>query len=193
MVVRFLGRCRRGHRDARRSSQIATGWQPPWLRGPVEGIPALLQPVVHALIDADEDVRKVVSPLTTEQLTARPSGAAASVAFHVTHAMGSLDRLFTYARDETLSEAQLATLSAEKTRDFSGMTAADLVVQFGAAIERATAQLRATRESQLLETRLVGRAKVPSNVLGLLFHAAEHTSRHVGQIVTTAKVVSTLE
>jgi uncharacterized damage-inducible protein DinB len=162
--------------------------QPPWLRGPVDGIPALLQPVVHALIDADEDVTKVVQPLSSSQVNARP-GSAASIAYHVTHAMGSLDRLFTYARGETLSETQMSTLVGEKTRDLSTLTGAVLVQQFSAAIQRAFVQLRATRESELLEARLVGRGKVPSNVVGLLFHAAEHTSRHVGQIVTTAKIV----
>jgi uncharacterized damage-inducible protein DinB len=158
------------------------------LRGPVEGIPALLQPVVHALIDADEDVRKVVTSLSAARVNARPGGAA-SIAYHVTHAMGSLDRLFTYARNEPLSEAQLATLANEKTRDLSELTGAWLASEFSAAIQRAFAQLRTTQESELLEVRLVGRAKVPSHVLGLLFHAAEHTARHVGQVVTTAKIV----
>jgi uncharacterized damage-inducible protein DinB len=163
--------------------------QPPWLRGPVEGIHPLLQPVVHALIDADEDVRKVVTPLSAAQVNERPAGAA-SVAYHVTHAMGSLDRLFTYARGDTLSEVQLATLAAEKTRDLSALTGAWLASDFSTAIQRAFVQLRATKESDLQVTRLVGRAQVPSNTLGLLFHAAEHTARHVGQIVTTAKIVS---
>jgi len=162
--------------------------QPPWLRGPVEGVPALLQPVVHALIDADEDITKVVTPLSAQQASARPGGAA-SIAFHVTHAMGSLDRLFTYARNEALSETQMNVLTAEKTRDLSSLTGAMLAEQFSAAVQRAFAQLRGTRESELLETRLVGRGRVPSNTLGLLFHAAEHTSRHVGQIVTTARIV----
>jgi uncharacterized damage-inducible protein DinB len=166
-----------------------TNSQPPWLRGPVDAVPALLQPVIHALIDADEDVTKVVKPLSSQQVNARPAGAA-SIGYHVTHAMGSLDRLFTYARGESLSDAQMAALIAEKTRDLSSLTGPALVEQFSAAIQRAFAQLRATRESELLETRLVGRGKVPSNTLGLLFHAAEHTSRHVGQIVTTAKIVS---
>ena len=165
--------------------------QPPWLRGPVDGIPALLQPVVHALVDADEDVTKVVRPLSAAQVNARPAGVA-SIAYHVTHAMGSLDRLFTYARNETLSEGQMAVLIAEKMRDLSTLSGAALVGQFSAAVQRAYAQLRATRDAELLETRLVGRGKLPSNTLGLLFHAAEHTARHVGQIVTTAKVVASL-
>jgi uncharacterized damage-inducible protein DinB len=162
--------------------------QPPWLRGPVAGILPVLQPSVHALQDAEEDVRKVVSSLSAADVNARPGGVA-SIAFHVTHAMGSLDRLFTYARGETLSDAQMATLAAEKTRDLPGLDGTQLVAMFSAALEKAFAQLRATREADLFETRLVGRAKVPSNTIDLLFHAAEHTQRHVGQIVTTAKLV----
>jgi uncharacterized damage-inducible protein DinB len=156
------------------------------------GVPALLQPVAHALVDADEDVQKVVLPLSAQEIAARPGGAA-SVAYHVTHAIGSLDRLFTYARGESLSETQLATLAAEKTLDPASFTAKQLAADFAAAIQRAHAQLRATQESELLETRLVGRAKVPSNVLGLLVHGAEHTARHVGQIVTMAKIVRGLK
>lgn len=163
--------------------------QPAWLRGPVEGIPAILQPVAHALIDADEDVQKVVPSLSAAQLAARPAGVA-SVAYHVTHAMGSLDRLFTYARGQALDDRQLAALAGEKTFDATGATGPHLAAQFAAAIGRAHAQLRATQESDLFVTRAVGRAKLPASTLGLLFHAAEHTARHVGQIVTTAKLVS---
>lgn len=162
--------------------------QPAWLRGPVEGIPAILQPVAHALIDADEDVQKFVPSLSATQIAARPGGVA-SVAYHVTHSMGSLDRLFTYARGETLDDLQLAALAREKTFDPAGATGLQLAAQFVAAIGRAHMQLRATDESELFVTRSVGRAKLPASTLGLLFHAAEHTARHVGQIVTTARLV----
>lgn len=166
---------------------MATGFQPAWLRGPVEGIHPFLQPVAHALIDAEEDVRKFVPPLSDDEVNTR-AGGTASIAYHVKHAMGSLDRLFTYARGESLNDAQQAALAAEKT--FSGrFSGAALADEFTAAIQRAHAQLRATRESDLLVTRLVGRAKLPSNTIGLLVHAAEHTARHVGQIVTTAKML----
>ena len=161
---------------------------PPWLRGPVAGIIPLLQPVAHALIDANEDVTKALAGLSAEQVRARP-GNAAPLAFHVRHAMGSLDRLFTYARGESLSESQLAALSAEKPMDVGSATPEQLTREFTAAIERAMTQLRATRESDLLVGREVGRAKLPSNTIGLLFHAAEHTARHVGQVVTTAKII----
>jgi uncharacterized damage-inducible protein DinB len=158
------------------------------LRGPIAGIPALLQPVAHALIDADEDTRKALAGLTAEQLNRRP-GSAASAAYHVKHAMGSLDRLFTYARGEALSEEQTAALAAERTMHERTFEPRSLAVEFSAAIERAHEQLRATKESELLTVRLVGRAKLPSNTIGLLVHAAEHTARHVGQLMTTAKVV----
>ena len=95
--------------------------QPAWLRGPVQGIPTLLQPVAHALIDADEDVQKFVPSLSAEQIALRPAGVA-SVAYHVTHAIGSLDRLFTYARGEALDAGQLAVLAAEKMFDAGGAT-----------------------------------------------------------------------
>lgn len=162
---------------------------PPWLRGPVAGIIPLLQPVAHALIDADEDVQKALKGLSAEQIRRRP-GNAAPLAFHVKHAMGSLDRLLTYARGESLSETQLATLAAETPMDVSALTPEQLSREFTETIERAMTQLRATREADLLMTREVGRAKLPSSVLGLLFHAAEHTARHVGQVMTTAKLVA---
>lgn len=149
----------------------------------------MLQPVAHALIDADEDVQKALAGLSPEQIRRKP-GNAAPLAFHVKHAMGSLDRLLTYARGESLSDTQLAALAAEKPMDVSALSHEQLSSEFSAAIAVAMRQLRATREADLLVSREVGRAKLPSNTHGLLFHAAEHTARHVGQIVTTAKLVS---
>lgn len=162
----------------------------PWLRGPVDGVAPLLQPVAHALLQAVEDVRRVVPPLSADALWARPGGAA-SVGFHVRHAGGALDRLFTYARGEQLSEEQRLALRAETSPDAQGGAGARaLVAAFEAQVERAIAQLRGTAETELTKPREVGRAKLPSTVIGLLFHAAEHTQRHVGQTIATAKVVS---
>jgi len=144
--------------------------------------------VAHALIDADEDVRKFLPPLAPEEIAARPMGAA-SIAYHVKHAMGSLDRLFTYARGESLSDAQMSALAAEKKLDGLSFTGPQLADEFTAAVQRAHAQLRATRESDLVAVRSVGRARLPATTIGLLVHAAEHTARHVGQLVTTAKIV----
>jgi len=163
--------------------------QPAWLRGSVEGIHPLLQPVAHALIDADEDVRKFIPSLSAQQIAARP-GNVASIAYHVVHSIGSLDRLFTYARGAALDERQLEALASEKSLDPSAISAAALADRFSEAIAQAHAQLRATPERDLLVRRLVGRAQLPSNTIGLLFHAAEHTARHVGQVVTMAKIVA---
>lgn len=161
-----------------------------WLRGPVPDVAPLLQPVAHALLQAVEDIRRIVTPLGRDALWARPGGAA-SVGFHVRHAAGSLDRLFTYARGERLSSTQLATLKGETAPEEQGNAeAGDLVAAFEAQVERALAQLRDTPEDRLTAAREVGRAKLPSTVIGLLFHGAEHTLRHVGQTIATAKVVS---
>ena len=162
---------------------------PVWLHGPIDGVPAPLQPVAHALVEAAQDIRTLLAPLTTEQTWTRPYGAA-SVGFHVRHSMGSLDRLLTYARGEALGEDQLATLAAEKTMGASAGGPAQLGADFDAAIDRALDQLRSTPSDTLLNHREVGRAKLPSNVLGLLAHAADHTYRHVGQAVTTARIVT---
>jgi uncharacterized damage-inducible protein DinB len=160
-----------------------------WLRGPIEGIELLLQPVAHALLQMLEDVGKVCAPLTHDQLWQRPGGAA-SVRFHLQHLSGSIDRLFTYARGEILSDGQRAALLKEAT-DRSG-TAEELIQQLQKTIEAALSQLRSTDSSLLLKPREVGRAKLPATVLGLLFHAAEHAQRHAGQIITTAKVVQNI-
>jgi len=162
---------------------------PIWLQGPIVGVPALLQPVAHALIEADEDIQALVPSMSPEAVWRRPQGAA-SVGYHVRHAEGSLDRLFTYARGEALSEAQLAALKAEQTMDASAGAPQALAASFSAAVKRALAQLRATSDGDVLASREVGRSKAPSNVIGILMHAADHTYRHVGQAITTAKIVS---
>jgi uncharacterized damage-inducible protein DinB len=164
----------------------------PWLRGPVPGVPPLLQPVAHALLQAREDIRRVVTPLDAGALWARPGGAA-SVGFHVRHAAGALDRLFSYARGETLTPAQLASMRGETAAEEQGRASVrELVAGFEAQVERALAQLRDTPADRLTDAREVGRAKLPSTVIGLLFHGAEHTQRHVGQAIATAKVASAM-
>jgi hypothetical protein len=159
-----------------------------WLRGPVEDVAPLLQPVAHGLLQCRLEVRATVPSLTAAELWTSPGGAA-TAGYHIRHAIGSLDRLLTYARGEQLSREQLATLREEGRPDERDGIAEVLVAEFDAAVERALAQLRANDPATLLEPREVGRARLPSTVLGLLFHAAEHTQRHVGQLVTTAKIV----
>jgi uncharacterized damage-inducible protein DinB len=158
------------------------------MRGPIADVSAALQPVAHSLLQSVEEVRATLPTLTLEEIWSRPKGIA-SVGYHVRHAMGSIDRLFTYARGEQLSDEQFGVLVAEADPTERPREGAELVEAFEGAVERALVQLRATREESLRDVRGVGRAKLPSTVLGLLFHAAEHTQRHVGQMVTTAKVV----
>ncbi len=163
----------------------------PWLRGPVLGVPLLLQPAAHAFLMAQEDVTTAVAGLTVEQLWRQPGGIA-SVGFHLAHLAGSTDRLLTYARGETLSDVQRETLDRERALSVTPPALADLVTAWRTGVASAILQLQSTPESALLEPRLVGRARLPSTVVGLLFHAAEHASRHTGQLVTTSKLVRVL-
>jgi uncharacterized damage-inducible protein DinB len=161
-----------------------------WLRGPIDGVPALLQPVAHSLRQCREELERLLAALPNELLWRR-AGGAASIGFHVLHASGSLDRLFTYARGAPLSEAHQQVLTEESQPD-PDLTAGELLAGFEASVERALDQLRATDVAGLTQPRLVGRARVPSTLVGLLFHAAEHTQRHVGQAVTTRKLIEPL-
>lgn len=160
-----------------------------WQRGPVPGFEPLLMPVVHALIQVQEDLQRLVATVPAEHVWQRPGGAA-SIAFHVSHTGGALDRLFTYALGEGLSDAQRAAARGEGKPGDSPATLAALVSDVNNTIERAFDQLRSTTMAGLLEERKVGRAGLPSNVIGLLFHAAEHSTRHVGQAITTAKILA---
>ena len=159
-----------------------------WLRGPLPDVPALLQPAAHSLLQSLEELRRTLPPLSDAQLRARPGGAA-SVAYHAVHLAGSLDRLTTYARGEMLGDAQLAALAAERQVNDAPCDGGALLGVVEATIERALAQIRATDPATLTDARAVGRGRLPSTVAGLLFHAAEHTQRHAGQAMTTARVV----
>jgi uncharacterized damage-inducible protein DinB len=159
-----------------------------WLRGPLPGVPPLLQPVAHALLQAREEVTEIMVDFPAAKLAERPLGLA-SVGFHLRHLAGVLDRTFTYARGEALSATQLAYLGAEGQPPTHEGAVPELVQKFAAQVDDALVQLKATPESSLAEWRGVGRAQLPSTVIGLLVHAAEHTTRHVGQLLVTARVV----
>ena len=162
----------------------ATEW---WQRGPVEGVPALLQPVAHILLQVRESVAELVSGLTEAEWNARPSGVA-SVAFHVRHIAGVVDRLFTYARGGSLSEAQFAALRAE--RDAVTEAAIPLVLRLlDVRIGEAVGELRTIDPAILGDFRAVGRAQLPSTAIGCLVHGAEHAMRHVGQLSVTVRIV----
>ena len=157
-----------------------------WLLGPVEGFEPLLMPAVHALLQAREDIEGLVASVPAGHVWRRPGGAA-SIGFHVRHLAGALDRLLTYARGERLSDAQKTAARGEAE---TGQTLAGVAAGAYAAIDRALNQLRVTSREDLLTPRRVGRAGLPSTTLGLVFHAAEHCTRHAGQAISTAKILS---
>jgi len=161
-----------------------------WLRGLMPGIAGPLQPVAHALRQAAEDMERVLDATPDRRLWERPGGAA-SLGYHVRHAAGALDRLFTYARAEPLTDQQRSALAAESGDDPLDREA--LRRLFRDSIARALTQLRNTDPDMLAEARRVGRAGLPSTVLGLLFHGAEHTARHTGQAITTARILAGTE
>lgn len=166
---------------------MATTTQPEyWLRGPVAGIVPTLQPVAHALLQAKEEVTALMQDFPDALLWERPAGVA-SAGFHLQHMAGVLDRLLTYAHGQSLSDTQMQYLKREgQPYEVSG---AALVQQFHTHADAALAQLGQFTETGLHDFRGVGRAQLPSTVLGLLVHAAEHTMRHVGQLLVTTRLL----
>ena len=160
-----------------------------WQRGPVSGYEPLLMPVVHALLQVREDLESMTPLIPSQYVWLRPGGAA-SIGFHVRHTGGALDRLFTYARGELLTDAQRTALREEGTPGDPPASLDSVLSDVGQIIDRALKQLADTPKESLLDERKLGRAGLPTTVLGLLFHAAEHSTRHVGQAITTAKIVS---
>jgi uncharacterized damage-inducible protein DinB len=168
-----------------------------WLRGPLPDVAPLLQPVAHALMQARDEVVALMAGFPDARLWDRPVGMnrsggkpVASIGFHLQHLTGVLDRLYTYARGESLSTSQLAVLAQEGTdTPESPLTVATLVRQFSGQVDKALAQLRRTDDKTLTHIRSVGRAQLPSTVIGLLVHSAEHTTRHVGQLLVTVNWV----
>ena len=158
-----------------------------WLRGPVPQIPSLLQPVAHALLQARDEVNEIMNGFPEEKLWEQPAGSA-SCGFHLQHLRGVLDRLFTYARNEELTTEQAAALAAEGKPYDSANTVKELLAAFNKQVDISLEQLKNTDETTILQTRPVGRLKIPSTVIGLLFHATEHTMRHTGQLLVTAKI-----
>ncbi|HEX4683920.1 MAG TPA: DinB family protein [Gemmatimonadaceae bacterium] len=158
-----------------------------WQRGPIDGVPAMLQPVAHILLQVRESIHELVSGLGETQWNARPAGVA-SCTFHIRHIAGVIDRLFTYARGEPLSEVQFAALKRE-----GEPVAADDVPAILAAldsrVEVAVDELRSIDIGTLADFRAVGRARLPSTMIGCLVHGAEHAMRHVGQLSVTARMV----
>lgn len=165
-------------------TMASTEW---WQRGPIEGIPAVLQPVAHILLQVRESVGELVADLTEVEWNARPAGVA-SPAFHVRHIRGVIDRLFTYARGDALSTEQFTAIRAEG--DHLPATDVNAVLEaLSVQVDTALSQLRAVPVETLGDFRAVGRGRLPSTVVGCLVHGAEHAMRHVGQLSVTTRIV----
>ncbi|MBL7698830.1 MAG: DinB family protein [Chitinophagaceae bacterium] len=158
-----------------------------WLRGPIEGVPPALQPVAHALVQANEEIHEILKDFPDDLLWKQPEDVA-SVAFHLQHIPGVLDRLFSYANTLQLSNPQLKYLSEEGLEDAS-ITTKILLKNLDDKIKESIARLKTFDPKTLTDARGVGRKQLPSTTLGLLFHAAEHTMRHTGQLIVTARIV----
>ncbi len=158
-----------------------------WQRGPIDGIPTVLQPVAHILLQVRESVGELVAGLTSDDWNARPGGVA-SAAFHVRHISGVIDRLFTYARGDALSIEQFAAMRAEgdSLRDSDVATVLETL---SFQVDAAVAELRTVPIATLGNFRGVGRAQLPSTVIGCMVHGAEHAMRHVGQLSVTTRIV----
>ena len=159
----------------------------PWLRGPIEGVPPHLMPVFHSFQMVREDLAHYTEDLSTEDVWRR-TGSLPSLGFHLRHIAHSVDRLVTYLCGDQLSDAQIATLKQEAE---PGATLAELLADIHANLSNAERRIRSIGPGMLNEPRTIGKKRLPSTVLGLLVHVAEHTQRHLGQAITTAKLVGT--
>jgi uncharacterized damage-inducible protein DinB len=157
----------------------------PWLRGTLTDVPAVQRAVLHALELAREDLAKWCGNLSDAELNARPANLAA-VAFHIRHISRSIDRLLTYAEGKELDGEQLHALRSELD---PGASRDEIFAELAGALEKGASRVRAFGPNQLGEPRTVGKKRLPTAVGSLLIHIAEHTQRHVGQAITTAKVV----
>jgi uncharacterized damage-inducible protein DinB len=160
----------------------------PWLRGALPGVSPLAAPILFAFQQAREDLATYTEGLTTEQIWATPFGFG-SLGFHIRHIAGSSGRLITYLEGQQLSENQMAALAAEKQ---PGASREKLLAELDSAFRRSEEVVRALKPTALDEVREVGRKRLPTTVIGLLTHIAEHTQRHVGQAICAAKLARSL-
>jgi uncharacterized damage-inducible protein DinB len=159
----------------------------PWMRGPIAGVDPLLAPVLYTFQQTREDLRRWTQGLSTAQLWATPYGWG-SVGFHMRHIAGSTGRLMSYLQGKPLNAGQFAILQAE--HDPAGASRDELLALVDAAFDDAETVVRALDPVTLRESRGVGRQQLPTTVIGLLFHIAEHTQRHVGQAISAAKLAA---
>jgi hypothetical protein len=156
----------------------------PWLRGPLQGVHPLVQPILFSFAQVREDLAKHVAGLTSEQVWRKH--ASASLGFHLKHLAGSVDRLTTYLSGHQLSDIQLRVLREEHNGNEDAATLLKLVDE---ALSNSEQRLRAIDPRQIYDSRTVGRKNLPTTVIGLLVHLAEHTQRHLGQAITLAKLL----
>jgi uncharacterized damage-inducible protein DinB len=160
------------------------------MRGPIAGVNPLVAPVLFTFVHAREDLAHHTEGLTVEQIWATPFGFG-SVGFHLVHIAGSADRLITYLRGRQLSEEQLAAMEAEKSPP--RLSREQLLAALDLCFADAERIIRAIDPATLDEPREVGRQRLPTTVVGLLVHTAEHTQRHVGQAISAAKLARKLD
>jgi uncharacterized damage-inducible protein DinB len=158
----------------------------PWLRGTLAEVPAVPRAVLHALKLAEEDLKRWCGTLGDAELNARPAGIV-PVAFHLRHIARSIDRLLTYAEGNQLSDAQIAAMKSELD---PGAKREELFAELDTAMGKGEARIRAFDVGRFNEARVVGKKELPTTLGGLLVHVADHTQRHVGQAVTTSKIVA---
>jgi len=157
----------------------------PWLRGTLPEVPAVARGVLHALELAREDANRWCESLSENELHARPFDLP-SIAFQLRHIGGSIDRLLTYAEGNQLTGEQIAVMKAEMD---PGASRGTLFAEFEQGLDSAAGRVRALAATDFEQPRGVGKKQMPTSVGGLLVHLADHTQRHVGQLVTTAKVL----
>lgn len=157
----------------------------PWLRGPIPDVNPLAAPVLYAFQQAREDLVRYTEGLTDDQIWATPHGFG-SVGFHMRHIAGSTERLTTYLQGRELSSTQMAALHAEAGRIGPGRD--ELLADLDRVFRGAEGVVRSIDPDTLAESRTVGRKRLPTTVIGLLTHIAEHTQRHVGQAIGAAKL-----
>ena len=157
------------------------------MRGPLAGIHPLIAPSLFGFQQAREDLERYTEGLTPEQIWATPHGFG-SVGFHLRHIAGSTDRLMTYLRGEPLSDEQMQFLRSEHQ---PGASREELLTAMDAVFHNAESFARSLDAARLTEAREIGRKRLPTTVIGLLTHIAEHTQRHVGQAISAAKLAKT--
>lgn len=158
-----------------------------WLRGKVPGITDLLQPAAHALLQTKEEVSKYLANFPEDEIWEKPAGRA-SVAFHLQHISGVTDRLLTYAKGNKLSEKQMEYFRAEGIFN-EQIKLPDLIKNVENTIDEAIDYLKEIDEVMLTREVKIGRKEIPSTLIGVLFHAAEHSQRHIGQMLVTASIL----